>query len=151
MGRTAQGVRGISLKTDQSVISMLVLAKDESDGTILSSTERGYGKRTPISDYPRHRRGGQGVISIQTEGRNGDVTGALKVADADEVMLISDGGTLIRTRVNEISTMSRNTQGVRLINLSDEEALISISKVEEDQAGNGDDEAPESEETNPIN
>ena len=151
MGRTAQGVRGISLKSGQSVISMLVLAENEADGTILSSTERGYGKRTPITDYPRHRRGGQGVISIQTEGRNGEVTGALKVTGADEVMLISDGGTLIRTRVNEISTMSRNTQGVRLINLSDEEALISISKVEEDQAGNGDDESHESEESNPVN
>ncbi|MFT5114547.1 MAG: DNA gyrase subunit A [Parasphingorhabdus sp.] len=150
MGRTAQGVRGISIKSDQSVISMVVLTgQEEQQASILSSTEHGYGKRTSVEEYPRHRRGGQGVISIQTEGRNGVVTGALLVGENDEVMLISDGGTLIRTRINEISVMSRNTQGVRLINLSKQEALISISKVEEDQTGSDveDDDAEASSES----
>ena len=125
MGRSAVGVRGIKLKEDQKVIS-LIIAKE---GYVLTATENGYGKRTAMDDYPRHGRGGQGVISIQTTDRNGAVTGAKLVQDDDEFMLITSGGTLVRTRVGEVSVMGRNTQGVRLIRLSDEEQLTGIECI----------------------
>jgi DNA gyrase subunit A len=111
MGRTACGVRGIRLAPGQKVIALIIV----DEGSVLTATENGYGKRTLVSDYPSHGRGGQGVISIQGSERNGDVVGAVLVEDEDEIMLISNGGTLVRTRINEISTMGRNTQGVRLI------------------------------------
>ena len=129
MGRTACGVRGIRLTPGQKVIAMLIV----DEGTVLTATENGYGKRTPVSDYPVHGRGGQGVISIQGSERNGDVVGAVLVRDEDEIMLISNGGTLVRTRVNEISSMGRNTQGVRLINLHSEEKLVGVERVVEEQ------------------
>jgi DNA gyrase subunit A len=128
MGRTARGVRGIKLKPGQRVIA-LIIAKEK--GAILTATENGYGKRTPVAEYRVIGRGGQGVISIQVSERNGKVVGAIQVSDTDEMMLISNGGTLVRTWVNQVSKVGRNAQGVRLIKLSRGEKLISIEKVEE--------------------
>ncbi len=132
MGRTACGVRGIRLQPNQKVIALIIV----DDGYVLTATENGYGKRTPVSDYPVHGRGGQGVISIQSTERNGEVIGAELVNEDDEIMLISSGGTLVRTRVREVSSMGRNTQGVRLINLQNGEKLVGIERiVEEDEDG----------------
>ncbi len=128
MGRAAKGVRGIKLQADQAVIALLVL---QPDGAVLLATKNGYGKRTLTSEFPTIGRGGQGVIGIQTSDRNGQVVGAAQVFDGDELMLISDQGTLVRTRVDEISIVGRNTQGVRLINLSEEEHLVGLQRVEE--------------------
>jgi DNA gyrase subunit A len=128
MGRTACGVRGIRLGSGQLVISMIIA----SDSPVLTATANGYGKRTLADDYPVYGRGGQGVIAIQVNERNGAVVGAVPADDADEVMLISNGGTLVRTRVNEISVMGRNTQGVRLISLTDGETLVGIERVIDD-------------------
>ncbi len=125
MGRTAAGVRGIKLGEGQKVISLIIAA----DGDVLTATENGYGKRTPIDEYPRHGRGGQGVISIQTTERNGPVVGAELVQPGDEVMLITTSGTLVRTPVDDISVMSRNTQGVRLISLGEGEKLSGIERI----------------------
>ncbi len=125
MGRSAVGVRGIKLKEEQKVISLIIAQQ----GYVLTATEHGYGKRTPMDDYPRHGRGGQGVISIQTTERNGAVIGAKLVQDDDEIMLITSGGTLVRTRVAEVSVMGRNTQGVRLIRLGDDEQLTGIERI----------------------
>ncbi len=140
MGRTACGVRGIRLQAGQRVIS-LVTVEAEGEGFILCATEKGYGKRTPVADYPCHGRGGQGVISIQTPARNGRVVGSVLVDEDDDVMLISSNGTLVRTRVDGISVMGRNTQGVRLINVGDEDKLVGIEKIEtlaqEDEADAG--------------
>jgi len=133
MGRTACGVRGIRLAPGQKVIALIIV----DDGAVLTATENGYGKRTLVSDYPTHGRGGQGVISIQGSERNGDVVGAVLVRDEDEIMLISNGGTLVRTRVNEISVMGRNTQGVRLISLHSEEKLVGVERVVEVQEEEG--------------
>jgi DNA gyrase subunit A len=130
MGRNAVGVRGIKLAKEQKVISLIIAT----EGDILTATENGYGKRTPVDDYPRHGRGGQGVISIQTSARNGDVTGAELVGSEDEVMLITNSGTLVRTRVDEISIMGRNTQGVKLISLGEGEKLSGIERIENIQA-----------------
>jgi DNA gyrase subunit A len=135
MGRTACGVRGIRLSADQKVIALIIV----DEGTVLMATENGYGKRTLVADYPAHGRGGQGVISIQGSDRNGDVVGAVLVGDDDEIMLISNGGTLVRTRVNEISTMGRNTQGVRLINLQNDERLVGVERIVEVQDDSEDD------------
>ncbi|MDP1708008.1 MAG: DNA gyrase subunit A [Gammaproteobacteria bacterium] len=135
MGRTACGVRGIRLGAGQRVISLIIA----DEGAVLTATERGYGKRTPIGDYPRHGRGGQGVISIQTTDRNGAVIGAVRVLEADEIMLITNGGTLVRTRASEVSQVGRNTQGVKLISPSENEKLIGIERIgdvgEEQDAG----------------
>ena len=128
MGRTARGVRGIRLTGKQRVISLIIV---ESDCTILTTTENGYGKRTPIDDYALKSRGGIGVISIQTTERNGKVVGAVAVNDDDEIMLISDQGTLIRTPVSDVSVMGRNTQGVRLVTLGEEESLASVERIVE--------------------
>jgi DNA gyrase subunit A len=128
MGRTAKGVRGIRLRPEQRMISLIVL---QLDGKILTATQNGYGKRTDVSEFMAQGRGGQGVIAIQTSERNGQVVGALQVQDNDELMLISDAGTLVRTRVEEISIVGRNTQGVRLINLSEGEKLVGIQRVDE--------------------
>lgn len=125
MGRSAGGVRGIKLKDEQKVISLIIAH----EGSVLTTTENGYGKRTVMEDYPRHGRGGQGVISVQTTDRNGDVTGAELVQDDDEMMLITSGGTLVRTRVEEVSVMGRNTQGVRLIRLGDDEQLTGMARI----------------------
>jgi DNA gyrase subunit A len=126
VGRTARGVIGIRMKENQQVVSMLVLG----DGDILTVTERGYGKRTRPEEHSCQGRGGQGVIGIQTSERNGQLISALQVTDDDDIMLISDGGTLVRTRANEISTLGRNTQGVTLIRLRDDENLVGLARIQ---------------------
>ena len=125
MGRTAGGVRGIRLGKGQQVIALIVLDQ----GHILTATANGFGKRTPVDDYPRQGRGGQGVISIRTSERNGEVVGAAQVEEEDEVMLISDAGTLVRTPVGDISVTGRNTQGVTLIALGDGQRLVGVEKI----------------------
>jgi DNA gyrase subunit A len=127
MGRGARGVRGMWLEESQAVISMLV-AENE-DCSVLTATENGYGKRTAIAEYTRHGRGTKGMIAIQTSERNGKVVGALLVQPDDHLMLISTGGVLIRTAVNQIREMGRSTQGVTLINLDAEDTLSSIVKI----------------------
>ena len=127
MGRTAAGVRGIRMAESQKVISLIVV---DDEASILTATENGYGKRTVTTDYPTKGRGTQGVISIQTSERNGAVVGAVQVKAGDEIMLISNGGTLVRTSVDEVRDMGRNTQGVMLIRLSDNEKLVEIERVE---------------------
>jgi len=129
MGRTARGVRGMMLEPGQSVIAMLV-AEDETQ-SVLTATERGYGKRTSIAEYTRHGRGTKGMIAIQQSERNGKVVAAALVRPDDEVMLISTGGVLIRTRVKSIREMGRSTQGVTLINLDDKEKLAGLERVAE--------------------
>jgi DNA gyrase subunit A len=125
-GRNACGVRGMRLDKDQLVIALLVVE----EGNVLSATENGFGKCTPIAEYPVRGRGGQGVIAIQTSQRNGAVIGAVQVNGQQEVMLISNGGVLVRTRVEEISISGRNTQGVKLISLQKGEKLIGLEKIE---------------------
>ncbi|MFO8904662.1 DNA gyrase subunit A [Legionella pneumophila serogroup 1] len=127
MGRTARGVRGIRVEKDQAVKSLVVV--DPSGGTILTATENGYGKRTHIDEYRVSGRGGQGVISIQVTERNGKVVRSLQVTDNDEAMLITDKGTLVRFKVNELSVIGRNTQGVRLINVSSGETVVGMQKI----------------------
>lgn len=128
MGRTARGVRGIRLQPKQRMISLIVL---KPGGAVLVATQNGYGKRTSVEEFVQQGRGGQGVIAIQTSDRNGEVVGAVQVFDNDELMLISDAGTLVRTRVDEISIVGRNTQGVRLINLTENEKLVGIQPIDE--------------------
>ena len=127
MGRTAKGVRGIRLTKGQNAISLIIVKSTET--TVLTATQNGYGKRTDIEDYPQKSRGGVGVISIQVTKRNGSVVSAVAVENDDEIMLISDQGTLIRTPVKDISVFGRNTQGVRLVNLSELEQLASIEPI----------------------
>jgi DNA gyrase subunit A len=129
MGRTAHGVRGMMLDKGQRVISMLV-AEDEQQ-SVLTATENGYGKRTPIVEYTRHGRGTKGMIAIQQTARNGKVVAAALVLPDDEVMLISTGGVLIRTKVSSIREMGRSTQGVTLINLGEGEKLAGLERVVE--------------------
>ena len=129
MGRSARGVKGIALKPDQRLISMLVVDQNELDKTVLTATARGYGKRTAVKAFPRKRRGGQGVIAIQNGKRNGSLIGAVLASPEDELMLLTDGGRLVRTSVDGISELGRNTQGVRLITLADGEDLISLGLV----------------------
>jgi DNA gyrase subunit A len=133
MGRVARGVIGIRVKKDQDVVSMLVVGT----GDILTVTENGFGKRTAVDDYPRQGRGGQGVIGIQTSDRNGMLISAIEVSSEDDIMLISDGGTLVRTNAGEISTLGRNTQGVTLIRLRQDEKLVGLQRIapeDEDEA-----------------
>lgn len=134
MGRTARGVRGMKLGSGHKVISMLV-AENE-DLAVLTATENGYGKRTPISEYTRHNRGTQGMIAIITSARNGKVVTAKLVKPDDEIMLITSGGVLIRTRVSEVREMSRATQGVTLINLDAGEKLAGLERVVESEDDN---------------
>jgi DNA gyrase subunit A len=136
MGRQATGVRGMKLGDGQRVVCMLA-AHDESK-SVLTATERGFGKRTPIAEYTRHGRGGQGLIAIQTSERNGSMVGAVLVDDHDEVMLISTGGVLIRTAVSQIREQGRSTQGVTLISLDEGERLAGVERIEEREIeGNG--------------
>jgi len=130
MGRTATGVRGIKIADEARLISLISIQPDEADVQVLIGTQRGFGKRTPVQDFPVQKRGGQGVIAIQTSGRNGEVVGAVLVSDEDETMLITDRGTLVRTQVKDISSMGRNTQGVTLIRLGDDEQLTEIEAVQ---------------------
>ncbi len=128
MGRTARGVRGMRLPEEQKLISMII---PEEGSEILTASERGYGKRTAITEFPNYRRGGQGVIAMVSNERNGKLVGAIQVLDGEEIMLISDQGTLVRTRVDEVSSLSRNTQGVMLIRLAKEESLVGLERVQE--------------------
>ena len=131
MGRGARGVRGIALKGGQRLIAMLPVRERDVSKAVLTATARGYGKRTVLTEFPRKRRGGQGVIAIQNGIRNGKVVGAVLVSEDDELMLMTEGGRLVRTRVAEISLLGRNTQGVRLIDLAEQESLISVGLIEE--------------------
>ena len=128
MGRTARGVRGIKMAYEYKMIALII---PDSSKQILTVCEQGYGKRTLVDDFPVYGRGGQGVIGIQTSDRNGPVVGAAQVSESDEIMLISDKGTLVRTRVTEVSVQGRNTQGVRLIRLKDGENLVGLEQVDE--------------------
>ena len=128
MGRTARGVRGIKMGDQFRMISLII---PDDDKQVLTVSENGYGKRTHICDYPVYGRGGQGVKGIQTSERNGAVVGAVQVSENDEIMLISDKGTLVRTRVEEVSIQGRNTQGVRLIKLKEGEKLVGLEQVDE--------------------
>ena len=137
MGRDATGVRGMNLDDGQRVIALCVVADN---GDVLTVTENGYGKRTPIADYPQKGRGTKGVISIACSERNGRAVSALQVQEDEHIMLVTDNGTLVRTRVAEITTSGRNTQGVRLIRTSDSEKLIAVAKIVaegEDDSGEG--------------
>ena len=127
MGRTAGGVRGIRISDEQEVIAMI---KVEAGGSILTATQNGYGKRTSVDGYPLKGRGGQGVISIKTNERNGKIVGAVQVQSDDDFMMITNNGTLVRIAVSDVSEMGRNTQGVRLIRLTKGEKLVEIEKIE---------------------
>jgi len=127
MGRTACGVRGVKLADGHKVISLIIA---EPEQAVLTVTANGYGKRTPVEQFPVRGRGGMGIISIKTSARNGQQIGAVLVDETDEVMLISDGGILVRTPVSDVSVMGRDTQGVTLIRLSKKETLIGIERVE---------------------
>ncbi len=145
MGRTAAGVRGIRLREGQQVISLIIAA----DGMVLNITENGYGKRTRLEEFTRHKRGGQGMIAIQTSERNGGVIGAILVNETDEIMLITSGGVLVRTRVSEISVVGRNTQGVRVIRLDKKEKVVGVDRVDglEDETEESDEQV-ENEDSN---
>ena len=139
MGRGATGVRGMSLQDDQEIIALLI----GTEGSVMNITENGYGKRTAISEFTRHHRGGQGVIAMQTSERNGAVVAAVLVGDNDEIMLITDAGTLVRTRVEEIRELGRNTQGVTVIKLGPGEKVVGVDRIPylEDE-GEGEDPDP---------
>jgi DNA gyrase subunit A len=137
MGRDATGVRGIRLGDGQEVISLVVVG----EGLILTASESGYGKLTPLEDFPLHGRGGQGVIALQTTERNGRTVAALQVQPGQEIMMISSSGTLVRTPVNQISIVGRNTQGVRLIRLAEGERLTGVEATETLADGEGGGEA----------
>ncbi|MFF7708226.1 DNA gyrase subunit A [Pseudomonas sp. NPDC007930] len=128
MGRTARGVRGMRLAEGQKLISMII---PEEGSQILTASERGYGKRTAIAEFPQYNRGGQGVIAMVSNERNGRLVGAVQVLEGEEIMLISDQGTLVRTRVGEVSSLGRNTQGVTLIKLASDEKLVGLERVQE--------------------
>ncbi|MDG0990982.1 MAG: DNA gyrase subunit A [Luminiphilus sp.] len=137
MGRTARGVRGIKLGSEHHLISLIV---PQVDSTILTVSEKGYGKRTDTAEFPCKGRGTKGVIAMATTAKNGPLVGAVQVSAGDEIMLISDQGTAVRTRVEEISTLGRNTQGVRVIKTREDEKLVRLSRIVED-----DDAVPEAE------
>jgi DNA gyrase subunit A len=136
MGRTATGVRGIRLGSGEHVVSLVVV---EGDGDVLTASARGFGKRTALEDYPKKGRGTQGVLAIKTSDRNGKLVGAIQLSDHHEVLLISDGGTMVRTRASEISQVGRNTQGVTLIKLAKDETLQAVERL--DASLDGDDES----------
>ena len=136
MGRTARGVRGIRIPGGHWVMSLIIVE----EGLVLSATENGYGKCTQITEFRQQGRGGRGVISIQTSKRNGRVVASLLVKPSDEVMLITDGGKLVRTRVSEVSVVGRNTQGVRLMTLANGERLVGLDRLVDELADEGADE-----------
>ncbi|HNC70084.1 MAG TPA: DNA gyrase C-terminal beta-propeller domain-containing protein, partial [Pseudomonadales bacterium] len=146
MGRSAHGVRGMRLAESQRVVSLIVPEGDALQ--VLTVSSNGYGKRTATADFPLHRRGGQGVIAMQTSSRNGALVGAIGVSSGDEVMLISDQGTLLRTVVEQISLLGRNTQGVKVMNVRDGETLVGLARIAEatdgDTPADGDAPVPES-------
>ncbi|MDH3643085.1 MAG: DNA gyrase subunit A, partial [Gammaproteobacteria bacterium] len=149
MGRTARGVRGIRLTGNHRVISLIIPG---TEGYVLCASENGFGKRTPVADFPVKGRGAQGVIAMQTSSRNGDLVGAVQVFPGDELMLISNMGTLVRTAADEVSIQGRNTQGVRLINVRGDEKLVGVERLAESEGepegesaaeSGGDSEAPD--------
>lgn len=142
MGRTARGVRGMRLAKEQQLISMLI---PETGAQILTASERGFGKRTGLGKFPRRGRGGQGVIAMVINERNGKLVGAIQVQDGEEIMLISDQGTLVRTRVDEVSSSGRNTQGVTLIKLAKDETLVGLERVQEPSGVDEDEELEDGE------
>ena len=131
MGRVSKGVRGMRLPVGHRVISMIIPAEN---GYALTVSENGYGKRTALTEYPTKGRGGKGMIAIQASERNGSLVGATQLFEGDEVMLISDQGTMVRTRGDEISLLGRNTQGVRVIRLKEDETLVGLARVAEQEA-----------------
>ena len=147
MGRTSRGVRGMKLLENDQVVGMVVA---EPDAFLLTATENGYGKRTPMSDYPIKGRGGQGVLDIKTTDRNGEVVRARFCRQDDEIMFISEKGMVVRLAVADVSSIGRNTQGVRLVNLKDEDRLVAVEIVRGDDLARfdsgGDEDAPEGEE-----
>ena len=128
IGRTGTGVRGIKLEGEQKVVSLIV---PKNDGPILTITQNGYGKRTDLAEYPAKSRATKGVVSIKVSDRNGPVVGAVQVEELDEIMVITDNGTLVRTRVNEVSIIGRNTQGVRLIRTTEDEHVVALQRIDE--------------------
>lgn len=136
MGRTAAGVRGIRLEDGQEVNALIIVG----EGELLIATENGYGKRTRVDEFSTQGRGGQGVIAIQTSERNGDAIGAVQVKDECQIMLITDGGTLVRTPVADVSIVGRNTQGVTLIRLNEGEKLVQIAPILTDSSENLEDD-----------
>jgi DNA gyrase subunit A len=128
IGRTGTGVRGIKLEGDQKVVSLIV---PTNDGPIMTITENGYGKRTALGEYPAKSRATKGVVSIKVSERNGPVVGAVQVEEQDEIMLITDNGTLVRTRVSEVSVIGRNTQGVRIIRTIEGEHVVALQRIDE--------------------
>ncbi|MGN6104402.1 MAG: DNA gyrase C-terminal beta-propeller domain-containing protein, partial [Kofleriaceae bacterium] len=134
-GRTAAGVRGISLREGDRLVGMVTFPR-ESSATLMTVCERGYGKRTPLSDYPTKNRGGKGVIAIKTTARNGQVAATRIVADDDHLILISDRGKLIRIRMSDVSIQGRATQGVRVMRVDDGEHVAAIERLAEgDESG----------------
>jgi DNA gyrase subunit A len=143
MGREAAGVRGITVGDGHEVNSLIVIR----EGAILTASENGYGKLTEVAEFPLHGRGGQGVIALQLSERNGRMVGALQVLPSDDVLLISQGGTLVRTGVAQVSVLGRNTQGVRLMRVDDEDRLVGLARVqhfngEDEESAEGPGEAP---------
>jgi DNA gyrase subunit A len=129
MGRTATGVRGMRIAEEQKIVSLLIPRTEE--GAVLTVTENGFGKRTPLTEYPAKGRATKGVVSIKVSERNGAVVGAMEVIPGEHLMIISNRGTLVRTRVDEVSTVGRNTQGVRLIRTADDEFVVGMARVAE--------------------
>jgi DNA gyrase subunit A len=128
MGRTARGIRGIRLGAGHSMISLII---PRPEGMVLTVSENGYGKRTPTEEFPTKGRGGKGLIAMSTSARNGNMVGAVQVFAGDELMLISNQGTLVRTRADEVSVLGRNTQGVRVIRTKDGESLVGVQRIDE--------------------
>ncbi|MCB1638867.1 MAG: DNA gyrase subunit A, partial [Thiothrix sp.] len=140
MGRSAAGVRGIKLDEGQRVNALIILAQ----GDLLIATENGYGKRTRVEEFSLQGRGGMGLIAIQTSERNGEAVGAVQVTEENQVMLITNGGTLVRTPVRDISMVGRNTQGVTLIRTDEDEKLVQIAPIRDSDADDGDMDESES-------
>jgi DNA gyrase subunit A len=140
MGRTARGVRGIRLGEGHDMISLII---PQEGGSVLTVSENGYGKRTGVTDFPTKGRGNKGVIAMQCSDRNGKMVGAVQVFSGDELMLISNQGTLVRTRADEVSVQGRNTQGVRVIRTKVGETLVGVERVEEPEEELGESSASE--------
>jgi DNA gyrase subunit A len=140
MGRTARGVRGIRMGDEDEMIALII---PQEDSYVLTASANGYGKKTMASEFPRKGRGTKGVIAMVTNDRNGPLVGAVQVGESDELMLISNQGTMVRTRVAEISSLGRNTQGVRVIRLKDGEELVRITQIDESDELPGEAEAAE--------
>ncbi|MCR6495957.1 hypothetical protein LJB71_06810 [Thermomonas sp. S9] len=138
MGRTATGVRGMKLAEGEQVVSLIVV---DGEGDILTASQNGYGKRTALTEFPKKGRGTQGVIAMKTSTRNGALVGAIQLSDHHDVLLISDGGTLVRTRAAEISQVGRNTQGVTLMRLAEGETLQAIERLDASLDGDADTDA----------